>query len=89
MPKIAKTFLEIAETKNAGHFVELVKKSNLINDLNSLKNVTIFLPTDEASEVSDLFMQIAYFQVYMAQICADLSNYEDHCIIISINAYIK
>lgn len=50
VPDGAKTFLEIAETKNAGHFVELVKKSNLINDLNSLKNVTIFLPTDEASE---------------------------------------
>ena len=54
----AKTFLEIAEIENAGHFAELVAKSDLTNELNNLKNVTVFLPTNEATEVSELFMQI-------------------------------
>lgn len=50
VPDGAKTFLEIAEIENADHFVQLVDKAQLTNELNDLKNVTIFLPTNEATQ---------------------------------------
>ncbi|XP_029657896.2 transforming growth factor-beta-induced protein ig-h3-like isoform X2 [Octopus sinensis] len=53
VPESAKNFLDIAKSKNADIFANLFRDKELTKYFSQLKNITVYLPTNEAMKVVD------------------------------------